>query len=338
VQGCFVAVTVRVNGVTSNSVSLPVAATGDACSDRTALTSADRLRFGATPRIGTVMLNRFNARFKVPIVGTLQGSIDNGSGEFIRYGQESLLGSTTGAVAGADGLPSPGSCAVSWTAYNGLFSAAFAEVNDSVAREGMDAGAQLNITGPKGASVLKRNKTQYGLLEYGEEGVFLGGGIPGLPGLPAPTPSYLDAGEYTVDNATGGADVGAFRASLTIPANPPTWSNRDGFNTIPRNQDLTLTWTGGEANGVVAVYATSGDPVNKVVGQIMCVERAEAGKLTIPGWMVSTLPVSGTDGGVSVGFLAFVTTLNQPTRFQAPGLDLGFFNWANIQASNVTFQ
>lgn len=337
-QGCNVAVTVRVNGVTSNSVSLPVAATGEACSDVNALTSADLLRFGPTPRTGIIMLNRVNARFKVPILGTLQGSIDNGHGEFSRFGQGALLASNAGAVAGADGLPSLGSCAVSWSPYDGVFSAAFTNMADTASRTSLEAGPRLTITGPKGPKPLNRVGNAQTGYQYGEDGVFLGGGIPGLPGLPAPIPSYLDAGEYTVDNGTGGADIGTFRATLTIPSNPPTWSNQDALTNIPRNQDLTVTWTGGDANGVVAIYATSGDPANKVVGQIACLERATAGRITIPAWMVSTLPVSGTDSGLSVGFLAFATTLSQPTRFQAPGLDLGFFNWANIQVSNVAFQ
>jgi hypothetical protein len=31
-------------------------------------------------------------------------------------------------------------------------------------------------------------------------------------------------------------------------------------------------------------------------------------------------------------------TLPAPTRFQAPGIDIGYFNWAAVQLKNVNFQ
>jgi len=55
---------------------------------------------------------------------------------------------------------------------------------------------------------------------------------------------------------------------------------------------------------------------------------------------MSTLPASGlgTDIPAPVAFLAVASTLPAPARFQAAGIDIGYFNWALLQMKNVNFQ
>jgi hypothetical protein len=60
--------------------------------------------------------------------------------------------------------------------------------------------------------------------------------------------------------------------------------------------------------------------------------------MTIPAYLISNLPASGTVTGLRVGWLMFGSTLAQPTRFTATGLDLGYFNWLTAQIRNVIFQ
>jgi hypothetical protein len=55
---------------------------------------------------------------------------------------------------------------------------------------------------------------------------------------------------------------------------------------------------------------------------------------------MATLPVSGlaTDIPAPVASLAVAATLPTPTRFQAPGIDVGYFTWFAAQLKNVNFQ
>src|SRR6202030_874864 len=110
---------------------------------------------------------------------------------------------------------------------------------------------------------------------------------------------------------------------------------------IPRSQDLTVTWSGGVGGGFMAIIGDSADPATSAAAQFACIAPADAGSFTVPSWVLSALPASGNDpatGGTPVGFLIVATTLSQPARFQATGVDVGFFNWAALQVKNVNYQ
>jgi hypothetical protein len=153
-------------------------------------------------------------------------------------------------------------------------------------------------------------------------------------------PDYLQPGAYTLNDGAG-AVVGPFSTGLTIPGNQPVWTNEDSFTNVPRSQDLTVTWGGGAAGGLVGIFGDSADPAGGAGAQFACVAPADAGSFTVPSWVLSALPASGNDpatGGTPVGFLIVGTTLPQPARFQATGIDVGFFNWAALQIKNVKYQ
>src|SRR5262249_1720129 len=83
----------------------------------------------------------------------------------------------------------------------------------------------------------------------------LAGGIPistpfPIPGLPGVKPLWLDPGDYTIDNGNGGADVGPFSTTLTIPV-ALVWTNADLDLTITRSAGVDLPWTGGDSNAMV---------------------------------------------------------------------------------------
>jgi hypothetical protein len=212
--------------------------------------------------------------------------------------------------------------------------------DDPVAIQRLDAGAALNLAGPLGAKQFPRTGTGGFSYDAGGDGL-LGGGIPGLPGLPAATPDYLAPGNYTLNNGSGGAVVGGFATSLTIPGNPPVWNNQDALSNIPRSQDMTVTWSGGVVGAYISILGSSANPANGAGAEFICTERAEAGTFTVPSWVLSAMPASGVDpsvGGTAVGFLTLQSTLAQPVRFQATGTDVGFFNWTLWQAKNVKYQ
>jgi hypothetical protein len=111
----------------------------------------------------------------------------------------------------------------------------------------LDAGPVLNVTGPNGtqqAPAVMSITPGQGSQIYSAA---LGGGIPlpptpfPIPGLSGPKPLWLDPGTYTVDNGGGGADVGPFTATLTLPASF-VWTNVESDLTINRSAGVDIQW------------------------------------------------------------------------------------------------
>ena len=147
-------------------------------------------------------------------------------------------------------------------------------------------------------------------------------------------------GLITVDNGDGGSEVGPLQASLNFPTSL-TWSNRDSIpDRIPRSEDVTVTWTGGDPDTefvVIEGHSLSGRrrTTSSVEGSFVCTERVEAGRFTIPSLVLSSLPVTREwtrDDDSPAGSLIVGT---QPTaaaaRFTAPGIDWGYFTYFDLE-------
>ena len=347
VQGCYVPLAVRVAGVMSNFGTISVTPSGKACSDPFGLSSADlqKVLSGGTLTVGDFGLLRMSVKGTVAGTGNVQGNLDFGGGAFRRYSSAGdLLASVNRGTLGGDffnnGMPIPSlGCGVTSFTSRGFFDDLNPGVDDDpINSQRLDAGAGITLTGPIGVKQFVKT----GGLSYdaGGDGL-LGGGIPGVPGLPAPAPDYLQPGNYTLTNGSGGPAVGGFSTSLTIPGNPPVWTNQDALTNIPRSQDMTVTWSGGVAGSYIWILGSSADPASKAGAQFICTERAEVGTFTVPAWVLSAMPASGADptaGGTADGFLTLHSTLAQPVRFQTTGIDVGFFNWSLWQAKNVKYQ
>ncbi|HYM11761.1 MAG TPA: hypothetical protein VEU62_13580 [Bryobacterales bacterium] len=343
VQGCYVSVAARAGGVISNFATIAVTSSGKICSDPTGFSVADlqKVQSGGTLTVADIGIDRIHPKLSLPGLGTVEANVDLASGRFQSYFSSlDVLASTRGSLGGLEGLPSLGSCVVYPFSYQDFFSSIAPGSPDPVNKRGVDAGATLNFTGPNGMQQLPRQdngapgQPDY---RYRVKGDVIGGGIPNVTPV---LPDFLVPGSFTVDNGSGGAQIGAFRATLTIPSSQPVWTNQDALSNIPRSQDLTVTWSGGASGGLVAVFGTSADPKTGAGASFECTAPADAGTVTVPAWVLSALPVSGTDPtvGVPVGILSLATTLSQPARFQATGIDVGFFNWGALQTKNVIFQ
>lgn len=195
---------------------------------------------------------------------------------------------------------------------------------DPAAPIGLDAGAALTLTGPKGAKQLPRKEPGY----YQAN---LGGGMPGTPGA---APEYLDPGTYRVNNGSGGADVGPFEATLTI-ASPVAWDRSSVPDTISRTQDLTFRWTGGEPTEWVQIMGISVRTNPDVGAAFICTERATARSFTVPSWVLSALPASSQFGGM---LMVGSSPLMERNKFNARGLDIGYFVYFTLTSKTVTFQ
>jgi uncharacterized protein (TIGR03437 family) len=250
VQGCYVSVDVLVGGVMSNSTTMAIAPEPGPCSDPVQLNSADitQLQGGGDLNLGEIGLLRIAAKVTVVGLGTIEGSVDMGSGEFRRVNAGDLLAST-----GLQDSPSLGSCTMRQFQYEGFFDSVFSDTPNPVPQQGIDAGPALSVAGPLGMMQIPRSSPD-----------FVGGYEATLGGIDLdgpPSPDFLDPGAYTFDNGAGGAAVGPFNTQLNLPGSL-LWTNRDALPAvIPRNQPLSITWSGADSTTeFVFILGTSADP------------------------------------------------------------------------------
>ncbi len=305
-SGCYVPIVVIVDGIASNWTTLPVAATNGACSDPYGFSAQDIQAAWSrgSLKTGTVSLLRTTTTITVPIFGSFTTSTDTGSAEFSRYDASGLI-----SFQGTTGGQYIGACTV--FQFSGDTPAAV----DPVSVTGLDAGASLSVSGPKGVKAIPAvagSKGSYSATLGGGGNPITGGGLP----------DYLDAaGNYTV-TGTGGADVGGFTTTLTIPA-VFTWANKDSISSVTRSQDLTVTWTGGAASTYTLIMGYSGYSTPLTAGALfLCVSPSSTGTFTVPSYVLSALPVSEVQSGVPTGML-LMGSITQPVSFTATGIDTG---------------
>ncbi len=324
VEGCYVPVVIRAGGVSggvfSNHGTIAIASRGRYCSDPHGFSAADleRAASGGAYSTGSVVLSRNSNKFSAPPpIGDIVTRSDNGSGGFFRYDLARLIRSQ-----GA-GFAPLGNCLV--TTYRGQGAV------DPIRPDILDAGPVLNLNGPRGAKQLMRQTGGFYSAQLG------GGGVPGLPGG---MPDYLDPGPYTVDNGSGGADVGTFRSTLTLPP-LLVWTNQDSITNINRGQGLLITWSGGDPNREYVLIIGSSTVLSPVVGvTFICTERVAAGRFTVPVEVLSVLPPSAVQQGIPTGFLSVgsAPVFGDLNRFTARGLDAGYFTYSVSSSKNVNYQ
>jgi hypothetical protein len=282
---------VLVKGVTGNVTTMSLAPAGQTtCGDTfDALTTANLQKAvsSGSLNLGGVSLSR---------VGDDTG--DFMTAGFGSYPVNSLIRSYGGTFG-----PSIGSCLAYEVSGTALVLA------DPVQPTGLNAGANLILTGPAGAKTV--GPTATGL----------------YPDTLAVSPAqYLAPGAYTVTNVSGGSNVGSFNWNLTLPPLVvpvvPAVANRA--------QNLAVTWSGGAAYPVVTIFGYTGvsvaAPVNSYV-EFLCNATGSAGTFTIPSVILNLLPTGGfgtpTTPGVNIQVAGVAS--NTFTVAGSPGLDAGFF-------------
>jgi len=329
VEGCYVPVIVKIGDVVSNFVTLTVSSRRGTCTDISGL-SADQLETAqrnGNLRAGSVVLSRTVSKFNVPGVGSLEVKADAGAGAFTRYNFDDLI-RAQGVGGGGATSTVLGSCT--------LFSVRGSSqgVVDVVAPVMLDAGPAINITGPRGAKQLTKQ-------QGGAYSATFSSGTPNIPGLPGGGTGgqdYLEPGQYTINNGSGGSGenaVGAFSTSIVIPP-LLTWTNMDSVETVNRSAGQDIIWTGGDPNGYVSIFGASitGATANSLSSLFFCTERASAGRFTIPSYVLSSLPPSSGQ----VGGILTVSSVNQPAPFTAAGLDYGFVTASAGASKTVIFR
>jgi len=138
-------------------------------------------------------------------------------------------------------------------------------------------------------------------------------------GGPLPASWTPSTGEtFTFVNPGGfGTNIGTFSTTASFPA-PLDWTNQSSIGAINRSQGVQLTWTGGDADGVVAIRGSSfaAPGAQTPSASFMCSVPASAGQFTVPGSVLQTLPAGA-------GTLT-VENQSSPQAMSATGLDIGY--------------
>jgi len=158
----------------------------------------------------------------------------------------------------------------------------------------LNAGT-LSITGPTGTQPITQ-VTSGQVLAYSAN---------------LPTGFFPSSGGTFTFQGTGGPDIGPFSVTVSDPS-PLVWTNQAAITSVNRNQDLTVTWTGGIPGTWVLVGG--GSTTVSVSGTFLCYVPVSAGQFTIPSYVLLASPVG--NGGINL--------LNQSNNqtFQATGLDI----------------
>jgi uncharacterized protein (TIGR03437 family) len=298
VESCYAPVYVRAGSVTSNFASLSIAAPGTtACSDASGMSAQDLTKLKSNAS------SQIGAFYLNRLL--VNSSYTESIVAFI-YKATPLQLSMTRSLH--DSL-TPGSCTV-----------IVGRANAGAGLGILDAGPRLTVVGPKasGAAIRASN---------GGYSALLGGG---------PVLSILTDGQYTVDNGSGGADIGAFKAS-TQAVSTATWTNMSSITSVNRAEGVQVTWSGGDPNGFVRIQGSvGGSEVADLPGEFQvftCLERTSAGKFTVPPAVLQALPPIGGGGGA-----LYVGTQAISPRFTATGMDFGYTRTLLWTGTAMSFQ
>ena len=108
-------------------------------------------------------------------------------------------------------------------------------------------------------------------------------------------------GTFTFKTA-GGADVGPFTATVSF-ANPLiVVANPSALASIDRSQPLTVSWSGGNPGTYVYITGTSTSSPLGILASFTCMAPADAGRFTVPSYVLSALPPGNGGTGVQNSF------------------------------------
>jgi uncharacterized protein (TIGR03437 family) len=318
VTGCEVSLVFQTGtGATlyvSNTVTLAIAASGSTCTDPNGINVSSltpAFTANGTARIGSINMQQSS----LSIAGQGAFASATGSASFLKYTQLEFTQSGNGSGF----LPSIGSCVI--VIQNSLITAT---PNPPT---GLDAGTQIGVTPPTGSPF---NLTPSAFQGKGYYGTTSGQITQVAPG------GYQFTGP-------GGADVGAFLASLTVPVNL-TWSNQAAVTGSPivRANGVTINWTGGDPSSYAYIigisYNNNPNNASATLGaEFICIAPISAGTFFVPPVVTLSLPASGGAAASPFGLIALGTT-STPKAFVATGLDLAYATSTSFVGGSVVWQ
>ena len=330
--GCQVSLAVQTGDTVSNIGSIAVTADGAACLDLSAITAGDSVDLSGTVKFGLITLYRLATKTALQSV-SIDTTVDTGAAVFTQVD----LGANP-AVVYSQALSqlggTPGTCTVTIGRSDAFI--------DSGTNSGsgpqnvlLDAGPAINIKGSNGTKQLTRSSDgAYG----GAFATIINTSLPGLPPIASGGSPFLEPGAFTADNGGGGADIGPFSINLNNPK-ALVWENMDQIAAVDRAQGVTVTWSGGDPDGLVRIAGTATQLVDGVAlsGLFLCTERVSAGQFTVPAFVTHNLPqVTDALGAASQGTLLLTEIIAQYVTI--PGVDLSTYISSSSTGKSVTYQ
>lgn len=308
-QGCWVPIYIRTShAAVSNFASLAINSKGGACSDSSNSFSS-AIQSGGS--FGTLSLIRMVVHEDVGVNAPVDVSND-----FVTYSAQKLPASPY-AFLPFYSAPPPGTC----TVYPGVGDYLQTGSIPQSPPSPLDGGTQLSISGSGGQQSVTTTQNVAALGSY-------------VPVYSFPNQLFLTPGAHTV-KANGGANVGAFTASVTVPA-APTWTNRDQITTVDRSQPLTLNWSGAVTDEPVTIVAVGSDLPTNSSALAFCVVPAGASSFTVPAQVLAALPPSRINPLASKDVIYLYSVDSSPLK--ASGLTVGAASGGYVLGKTVTFQ
>lgn len=323
VTGCYVPVAVQAGsalGNIGNFATIAVSDSGDICTD--SIMGQDlvsQLAAGQTVDFGYIRLESWVANF-IAGTGGASGGEDFGIASFSEF---------TPATAGyAQYGVSSGYCvAVDCSLTCGGANAIGFSLSDSSPAQ-LDAGSLSVQYSP----TIALTQAQY---QKGFYDAYLSG-----------NGRYLWSDFTYPVVGTGGSVVGPFTATDIGSAPAATLTGIASAQNIPISSDLNVQWSIGNPssqNGQLTITAESYNQTATTYQNefVQCSAPVAAQKFTIPGWVMSSLPPSGSFSSegftIPEGFIQ-VGQYNKPTSFTATGLTGGVITDIFYNGIGVYFQ
>ena len=194
----------------------------------------------------------------------------------------------------------------------------------------LDAGT-ITVNGPgiTGSRQISKSTPGAGILLYGQ--------------VLDNTATTLAAGTYNFTGA-GGPNVGPFTASYNMPP-VFAWTNQSSVTTIVRANGATVTWSGGDPAGYVAISGTSdltgATAASTVSVSFTCTARVTDGSFTIPPVVLLALPPTAAAPGATFavpGTLSVSHTGTMAAMIQASGIEFGGIGAVFAFGNSATYQ
>jgi uncharacterized protein (TIGR03437 family) len=308
--GCWVSVVVRGGTSIGNFATIPVAPTGQMCTDTTTGYSGAELQAlynkGAF-NVGSIAIGSYTIPPRMVNQTPIPSATTNNAGVgFAHYPSAAVFGAAQVAPAAptavAAAAVSIGSCVVNPLGY--------ISSPPAVPFSYLDAGAAINITGAAGMETITPVNNFYGATTTGNS----------LSSVFIPN----SGGAFTFNNSPGGIAVGTFTAQAAVPA-AFVWNEMNTMTSVNRAQGVTVTWKNAAPNSFIQITGLSSATFGAIILQTSfnCTAPANAGTFTVPPAVTLSLPpTAATVGFVSPAFLA-LANYTYPQPFTAPGTDFG---------------
>ncbi len=302
VSGCKVSVVVRSGDIVSNFGTIPVATSGRTCSEPVALLNASQIQnFLSQPEINRGAIDFIS-----------EGANSSADATFLRFTNAQYA--TKQPIAA---IVSFGDC----TVYN------FINQNmgtpNPIKPVFLDAGPSISLTTTSDSAVGNASLP------------FQDGGY-SVSALPSPN-SFK--GTYTF-TGSGGPDVGAFSAQVTLPGGGSSYTTSlNNVTSVTRSQGLTVTWTPPRNPDpdliFIQVSGFSFVPNAPFGAEFFCNVPLAAGRFTIPPAVLLALPPqpSGATPQAQLEIDLIITK-----QFTAPGVDVGTLNWVQPSIEQFSYQ